>query len=74
MSLGSDRNRCRTFNNSFGDAHNVQVYLSVNDPDITITDFDRGYGDILAGNFESSPDFDFEVSSNCPDKDVEFTL
>ncbi|NOR88488.1 MAG: hypothetical protein GQ527_12860, partial [Bacteroidales bacterium] len=56
-------------------AHNVTAVLSSSDPDISIVDANENYGNIDAGTSDwSNNEFDFNVSSNCPDKDVLFTL
>ena len=61
-------------NSGTGDANNVSAILSTTDPDITITDNDLSWGTIIAGSTERVADFDFDVSANCPEKDVTFTL
>lgn len=58
-----------------GDAHNVSAVLSTNDAFVTVTDANENYGTIAAGTSDwSNNEFDFSVSSNCPEKDVIFTL
>ena len=55
-------------------AHNVVAILSTTDPDITITDNQVQWGTINSGGVISGSDFDFSISSTCPDKDVTFNL
>lgn len=62
------------YNSGDGDAVAITAILSTNDPDITITDDGIGFPDIIAGTSEWGSDFDFSVSTDCPDKDVTFTL
>ncbi len=58
-----------------GNAHNVSAVLSTNDPFINITDANENYGSIVAGTSDwSNNEFDFNVLSACPEKDVIFTL
>ncbi|TAJ08213.1 T9SS C-terminal target domain-containing protein [Marinilabiliaceae bacterium JC017] len=61
-------------NTGTGDAHNVQAELSTDDPYINITDRSENWGDIPAGTTEWEADFDFDVASNCPERDVLFSL
>jgi len=58
-------------NRGSGDAHNVSAELSTSDSYVTISDSSESYGDIAAGG--SAPctaDYDFTVSSSCPDGHV----
>ncbi len=55
-------------------AHNVVIELSTSDSDINITDNHINIGDINSGQTLIGADFDFDVTSTCPDKDVVFQL
>ncbi|HKR05363.1 MAG TPA: C10 family peptidase, partial [Bacteroidia bacterium] len=56
-------------------AHNVHADLSTTDSDITITDDSEDYPDISIGLSEwTNSDYDFDISSSCPEKDVTFSL
>ena len=55
-------------------AHNVVAILTTSDSDINITDSQINLGDINVGQTKLGSDFDFDVSSTCPDKDVTFHL
>ncbi|MCK4919777.1 MAG: choice-of-anchor D domain-containing protein, partial [Bacteroidales bacterium] len=61
-------------NTGTSDANNVSAILSTADPYITITDTSVNFGTIIAGSIDRAADFDFIVASNCPEKDVTFTL
>jgi len=57
------------------DVHNVSAALSTLDPHISITSAINSFGDISAGNgVQSTEDYGFDVSPDCPEKDVTFTL
>lgn len=56
-------------------ANNVEAILSTSSPYVTITDDDRGWGDIAGGATDESSDFDFIVDGSCPDGHViQFSL
>ena len=55
-------------------ATNVSAVLSTNAPNITITDDDVNWPNILGGSTQWDGDFDFDVSANCPTKIVTFNL
>jgi len=56
-------------------AHNVSATISCADADITITDNEEYFGVIEAGAIDwCNNDFDFDVSTACPEKDVLFIL
>jgi len=56
-------------------ANNVSAVLSTIDSDITITDDEVTWASILAGGSDKSLDsFNIDVSSECPEKDVTFTV
>ncbi len=56
-------------------AQNVVATLSTTDSDINITDNQVNLGNILSGEtITSNGDFDYNVSANCPDKDITFNL
>jgi len=56
-------------------ATSVSATLSTNDADINITDPFEYYPDIATGASQwCENDYDIEISANCPEKDVEFTL
>ncbi|MBU8893236.1 MAG: T9SS type A sorting domain-containing protein [Bacteroidales bacterium] len=56
-------------------ANNVTAILSTTDSDITISDDSESYTAITAaGTAICTADYDFSVSSTCPEKDVTFTL
>ncbi len=56
-------------------ATNIEVIIDTSDPDINISDNDRIYDDMPAGDLEwNGGDFDFQVSSSCPTKTVTFTM
>ena len=58
-----------------GPVHSVYGQLSTNDPFIIITDYYEQFGDISEGSQAwSYNDFDFEISEDCPEKDVIFNL
>lgn len=62
-------------NTGNGPVHSVYGQLSTNDPYITITDYYEQFGDITEGSQAwSYNDFDFEISEDCPEKDVIFNL
>lgn len=62
-------------NTGTGTAYGVSANLSTTDPDITITDADENYGDIAPqATAWTEYDYDFEISANCPAKDVPFVL
>jgi len=57
------------------DAHNISSVLSCDDPDITITDANEGYDDLVVGeSVWTNYDYDFDISETCPTKEVEFIL
>jgi hypothetical protein len=57
------------------DATNAIAELSVSDADITITSASISYGDIPEGSIsQSESGFEFDISSECPEKDVMFSL
>lgn len=62
------------FNSGSEAVHNVTAILSTPDPDITITDDTVNYGTIDGGANDRVPDFDFDVSLACPEKDIMFAL
>lgn len=56
-------------------AHNVVAILSCTDPNITILDDQESFGAIAIGQTDwCNNDFDFAVSPDSPEKDVEFIL
>ncbi|NPD46059.1 MULTISPECIES: T9SS type A sorting domain-containing protein [unclassified Lentimicrobium] len=56
-------------------ANNVSAILTCTDPDIEITDLSESFGDIITNDESwSNYEYNFNISPNCPDKDVEFTL
>ncbi len=55
-------------------AHNVVIVLSTTDADINITDNQVNIGDVNSGQTRVGADFDFDVTSTCPDKDITFQL
>lgn len=62
-------------NTGNGPVHSVYGQLSTNDPFITVTDYYEQFGDISEGSQAwSYNDFDFEISEDCPEKDVIFNL
>lgn len=62
------------FNSGNDPANNIEAVLSSNDPDIDITDPDVSTSLILPGEYDWISDFDFAISSSCPEKDVIFNL
>ena len=57
------------------DAQNVSAVLSASDPYISITSTTNSFGDISSGRaVYSLGDYGFDVSPDCPEKDVTFTL
>jgi len=56
-------------------AHNVSATLSCSDPMINIIDNQESFGTVSPGEPDwSNNDYDFEVSSTCPEKDIDFIL
>ncbi len=56
-------------------ANNIEAFISTSDSDIDITDDDRFYDDMPAGDLEwNGGDFNFDVSNDCPTKTVTFNL
>ena len=57
------------------DAHDVFAVLSTSDPHISFTSATNSFGDISAGkSVQSAGDYGFDISPDCPEKDVTFTL
>lgn len=55
----------------------IEVYMTTSDPDITMNNYYIVYGEIAPGATASSKwgdIYEFEVSEDCPEKDVTFTM
>ena len=61
-------------NTGTADANNVTSVLSTTDPYINITDNEVTFGAIISGSNVKASDFYYEVLSDCPERDVTFTL
>ena len=56
-------------------ANNVSGIITCSDPDIVITDNTESFGDIeIGGQAWCNYNYDFNISSDCPTKEVEFML
>lgn len=62
------------FNSGTDPANDIEAQLSSNDPDVTITDELISISTLDPGEYDWISDFDFIVSSSCPEKDVIFNL
>ena len=58
------------------DSHNVTAVISTSDPDISIIDDNRVFGDIATeSTARCDADFEFSISSDCKgDRDIPFTI
>jgi len=67
--------KVRLRNSGNATANNVRAILSTTDSDISFSDQSENYGNISAGsNIWCGADYDFDISLNCPEKDITFKL
>lgn len=66
--------RIEIYNSGNATANNITGILSTTDPDIDITDDSQSWAPVNESAYEWTSDFDFLITSDCPEKDVTFTL